>query len=338
MREALKRIARGAMRRLRPANQSVRSRNERLEEEIRDVYQNLLERQPDVHELLHWQISIGGNKRIDHVVNSLLMGREYQQKSITRQKVLIDIQTEGQSFRIYAMQNDLDVGRNIINSQIYESHVTRVLVDVLKLGDVFLDLGANIGYFSLLAASIVRESGKVISFEPNVQNLQLLYSSIVENRFENIRVYPLAASNSNQILKLTSFGSNGYLEAVPSGKSNFQFVQTVTADELLQCEKQINVVKMDIEGYESLALRGMDKMIRKFKPTIFTEFSPWHIKHRANVNPQDYLEQIMKYGYVLSIIEASGATTPAPDTDFLMDIWKKFDNDKQHLDLIARPV
>jgi FkbM family methyltransferase len=136
-----------------------------------------------------------------------------------------------------------------------------------------------------LAASIVQESGKVISFEPNLQNLQLLFSSIVENQFLNIEVYPLAASDSSMILKLTSFGSNGYLETALAGESNVQFVQSVAVDELLQTERQINVIKMDIEGYETLALRGMNKLITKHRPIIFTEFSPWHIKTGAKSSP-----------------------------------------------------
>ena len=302
--------------------------------EIRDLYEALLGRQPDIHELIHWKGFLAAGYKINEIANSLLMGREYQQKAVTEQKVLVEIQ----NFKLYVLKDDFDVGRNIIDSHDYEPHVTNAFIDVLKAGDVFLDLGANIGYFSLLAASIVQESGKVISFEPNVQNLQLLYSSILENQFKNIEVYPLAASDSSQILKLTSFGSNGYLDAAPSGNSNCQLVQAVVVDELLQHERQINVVKMDIEGYETLALRGMDKLIRKHRPTIFTEFSPWHIKYRCQVNPQDYLNQLTQYGYALSIIEFSGSITSVPDSDALMSIWNKFGNAQQHLDLMAQPM
>lgn len=287
-----------------------------------------------MHELIHWKTFLAAGHTINAVANSLLTGREYQQRAFTNQKVLLEVQ----KFKLYVMEDDFDVGRNIINSLNYEPHVTNALIDVLKVGDVFLDLGANIGYYSLLAASIVQESGKVISFEPNEQNLQLLYSSIVENQFKNIEVYPLAASDSSQILKLTSFGSNGYLETAPSGKSNFQLVRAVVIDELLQHERRIDVVKMDIEGYETLALRGMDKLIRKHRPTIFTEFSPWHIKYRCQVNPQDYLEQLTQYGYALSIIEFSGSITSVPDSDALMSLWQKFGNAQQHLDLMAQPA
>lgn len=305
-----------------------------IREEVRGVYQSLLGREPDKHELLHWTVFINSGYKVSDVVNSLLTSPERQGKASAPQRVLVELER----FKIYVMENDLDVSRNIINGKMYEPHLTRLFLETLKAGDVFLDLGANLGYFSLLASTLVGESGKVIAFEPNAQNLQLLYSSIIENQFKNIKVYPVAASDSPQILKLTSFGSNGYLEAASAGNSNFQFVQSVVADDLLGAEARLDVVKMDIEGYETLALRGMDKTISRHKPVIFTEFSPWHIKNRCDVEPQDYLTQLAGYGYKLSIIEPSGTVTPAPDTEFLMDFWRGFNNDKQHLDLMAQPV
>jgi len=96
------------------------------------------------------------------------------------------------------------------------------------------------------------------------------------------------------------------------------------------------VIKIDIEGYESLVLRGMEKTIERHKPIIVTEFSPWHIQHRTEIDPQDYLRQLCQYGYD-SIIEPSGGATLAPNTNFIMDFWENFNNDKQNLDLIARP-
>jgi FkbM family methyltransferase len=301
------------------------------DQKILSVYQNLLGRQAEADELLHWKLT--GNN-IDVIRKSIIASYEYEQKQLSQQRVLVDIKM----FKIYASTSDTDIGQSIIKSKIWEPHVTDALKKVLGVGDVFLDLGANIGYFSLLAASIVQESGKVISFEPNIQNLHLLYLSILENHFNNIKVYPLAASVSSQILKITSFGSNGFLEK-PSDdivQSNFQFIQSVIVDELLHSEEKVDVVKMDIEGYEPLALRGMDKLIKKHNPVIITEFSPWHIKRRSQIEPLEYLKQLAHYGYSLFIIEQSGCLKSVPNPDFLMNLWESFNNDKQHLDLIAQ--
>lgn len=297
--------------------------------EICLVYDNFLGRQPEPDELLHWKVC---GTELDVIKSAILQSFEFENKRVNQQRVLVDIQ----NFKIFAMMNDTDVGRGIVNSKCHEPHVETVLKAILHSGDVFLDLGANIGYFTLLAASIVRDIGKVISFEPNMQNLQLLYASIIENKFSNIIVYPFAASDTNQIFSLTSFGSNGFIEKAHSAQSNSQFLQSVLVDNVLQNEEKISVIKMDIEGFETLALRGMERIISKHKPVIVTEFNPWHIKHRTQIEPEEYLRQISEYGYDLSIIEPTGCTTLKPSIDSVMDIWRGFDNDKQHLDLLAR--
>ncbi len=111
-------------------------------------------------------------------------------------------------YGIYVMPDDY-IGSSILDTKSYESHVTALISNLLQKGDVFLDLGANIGYFSLLASFLLGNSGKVIVFEPNPQNLQLIYASILKNKVSNITVYPYAASDSESILRFTTVGSNG---------------------------------------------------------------------------------------------------------------------------------
>ncbi len=80
-----------------------------------------------------------------------------------------------------------------MDTKTYEPHVTNLVKGILKEGGVFLDVGANIGYFTMLAASLVKANGKVIAIEPNPQNLQLIYSSLLENHLSNVAIYPYAA-------------------------------------------------------------------------------------------------------------------------------------------------
>jgi FkbM family methyltransferase len=249
----------------------------------------------------------------------------------TENQVLIELE----NFKIYAMTNDTAVGQTIINTKSYEPHLTDAIVKHLKSGDVFLDLGANIGYFTLLAASIVKDDGKVISFEPNQYNRQLLYASIVENQFNNITVYPFAVSDSQQILKLMTSGSNGWVVELSEESVNYQFVQSAVLDELLQSEKKINVIKMDIEGHEPFALRGMKQIINRHRPIIFTEFHPYAVG-------EGYLKQLIDYNYQLFIIEEVGKILEAPETTFVMEFWErlaeKLNFDRIHLDLMALPL
>jgi len=299
--------------------------------QIVSLYKKLLQRMPDNDELLHWQVT---KAEVAKIRRQLITSYEYQQKSLSQEIVLVNLDR----FKIYAMKSDIDIGNHIINSRAYEPHVTSILSKTLEEGDVFLDLGANIGYFSLLASSLIGGSGKVISFEPNSQNLQLLYSSIVENEFSNIYVYPFAVSDTNQILKITSFGSNGFLTTPELSQRNCQFTQSIVIDKILQNEERINVIKIDIEGCEPLALNGLKDIISKHKPIIFTEFSPWHIEHRSKSNPFEYLLQMFSHGYCLSVIEKSGCARLMPSIEYLMLYWEDLNDDKQHLDLIAQPL
>jgi len=299
---------------------------------INSVYQQILGRQAQIGELLQWNGLLGADFEMNKLRDFLTGSEEFHQKIISQNRVLINLK----KFKMYAIKNDIAVGTWIIRTNTYEPHVTQALINTLKIGDVFLDIGANIGYFTLLAASIVQTSGKVISFEPNVQNLQLIYASTLENNFENIRIYPFAVSDTNKISSLLSSGSNGTI-CVSSSSENYQMLQMVRVDEMLQNEEKINVIKMDIEGFEPFALRGMNCIIKKHRPIIFTEFHPWAISCQNN-NPQEYLEQLISYNYKISIIETSGRITEATDSDFIMNFWRSLNNDTIHLDLIAKPV
>lgn len=298
------------------------------EKEVYTVYKNILGRSPNSDELAHWTTVGAATCRISR---ELWSSYELWQKNNYKFRELVTLP----EFKIYAMQNDVSVGASIIHTRTFESHVADAIRRNLKPGDVFLDLGANIGFFTLLAARIVGESGKVISVEPNTQNLQLLYASILENQFNNVKIFPFAASDCSQILNLTSFGSNGLVGIPTISQSNSQFLQSAVIDELLQNEGKINLVKLDIEGYEPLALRGMDKIIRKHNPVLISEFSPWHIEHRTDVTSKEYLKQLSQYGYSLGIIQASGDVINDRNIDSIMSYWSKLNNDKQHLDLIA---
>jgi hypothetical protein len=154
---------------------------------------------------------------------------------------------------------------------------------------------------------------------------------------KNIIVMPVAASHSSQIHKLQSFGSNGFLETPIPGQTGVQYIQSVVLDEILLSVPRIDAFKMDIEGFEPFALRGMLKIIEKHRPVLVTEFSPWHIEHRCGMPPRDYLEQLVALGYRLSIINPSGSLKPAEEPAAIMKFWSALQNDKMQLDLIARP-
>jgi FkbM family methyltransferase len=185
-------------------------------------------------------------------------------------------------FQLFVMPNDY-IGRSIIESKTHEPEVTAVIRRVLKEGDVFLDIGANIGYFTMLASSLVRASGKVIAFEPNPQNLQLIYSSLLESHVENVTVYPYAVSDKATILRFVTVGSNGGVitdKSNAAGSPHHLLVPSVVLDEILKNELKIDLIKIDIEAHEPAAIRGLEGLIKKLRPRIITEFFPWAMPGR----------------------------------------------------------
>lgn len=248
-------------------------------------------------------------------------------------------------FELFVLPNDY-VSAPIISTKTHEPHVTKAVRSALRSDDVFLDLGANVGYFTMLASSLV-PAGKVISFEPNNQNLQLIYESILHSAAKNIEVYPFAVSDAKKLLHFETVGSNGGVVTGRSGarKAPYQcssgkyhfIVQSVVLDEVLKDEARIDLIKMDLEAHEPFALSGMTKLIKKHKPSILTEFHPWLMRLNNSGDPLDYLRQIEDFGYSLSIIKFDGDIIAAQTPEAIMAYRDSLDSETIHLDLVATP-
>jgi len=248
-------------------------------------------------------------------------------------------------FGLYVMPDDY-IGAGIIRGRFYEPHVTKAIRSVLRRGDVFVDLGANIGFFTFLAATLVKNEGKVIAFEPNPQNLQLMYSTLLVSPGLKVEIYPYAVSDSCAIRKFVTIGSNGGVvgEHVIDPNTNEKqehnlLVQTVVLDEVLKDEPRIDLIKIDVEAHEPAAVRGMETLLRKHRPKLITEFHPWALKLNNKEPPGAYLDQLYALGYKLSIIEEpTGKIMQVSCADEILAYWKSLNNETIHLDLYGTPA
>ena len=158
----------------------------------------------------------------------------------------------------------------------WEQLTTEMFKQVVKEGDVVVDLGANLGYYTLLAARLVGEKGKVYAFEPEPINYSLLLKNIELNGYDNIVAVQKAVSNVTGKVRLflDSKDTGAHTIYQPGNKREFIEVESVALDEFFKDkEHQINVIKMDIEGAEMAALSGMGRIIRENKNLkIFVEF------------------------------------------------------------------
>ena len=155
---------------------------------------------------------------------------------------------------------------------IYELNIQKALNNLLKEGDVFYDIGANVGFFTILGSKLVGNRGKVIAFEPLQVNFSFLLRHIKINYLSNVSIIEKAVSSKNNIQKMTvPLVDNNAAYSMAEFCSNGDIkVDTVTVDNLVFDSKYSppNIIKMDIEGAEFLALCGMEKTIEKYKPTI----------------------------------------------------------------------
>jgi FkbM family methyltransferase len=307
-------------------------------------YRLLLGRRPDPQGWESWLHAVRRGVLRKDVVEDFLSSPEYRKKT---ESSVVCVATQ-YGFSMFVDAADYYIGREITASANYEPHVTTVLLRELQEDHVFLDIGANMGWFTLLAAQIVRK-GKVIAVEPNYSNIQLLYRSVLDNGFENVQVHPYAATDVPAILRVNAVHSNAVVaEAAQtheeSGAESYtMLVQGVPLDDLLQHEARIDVVKIDVEGHEPRVLQGMQMLIRRHRPVIFSEFHPKAMQDYFGLDGTDYVRALLRLDYRLAAIERDGSERSFADVEEVMAHWQVCNRmagltDELHLDLVARPV
>jgi FkbM family methyltransferase len=237
---------------------------------------------------------------------------------------------EYSDFKIFADSTDAAVGRHVVGG-VYEPEVERVFREQLKPGMSVIDIGANIGYFTLLSRSLVGPSGKILAVEPNVENVRLIEASRRTNEFDNIDVLCAAASESLGVLTLHSEYSNG--SVVPAARVDdiwtSQLVPAVILDDIIG-SRTVDFVKIDIEGNEPTAMRGLARMIERSHPFVISEFSATGIIGGANA----YLEFFLARGYDLGVISKTEGVEPCGRSkEKVMERFFASGND--HIDIVA---
>jgi len=189
----------------------------------------------------------------------------------------------------------------------YEKPIGELIKRILQPGSVFLDIGANIGYFSLLAANN-EPTSKVISFEPVKNLFQMLEKNISINNIKNITPLNVAIGDINEEKEL-------FISAPDNlGMSSFQppenysgkkeKVKVMSIDSWFETARlsKIDLIKLDVEGGELAALKGMQGVLQDFKPVLIAEINPETLR-LFNLTPTDiydYLNKLNFNGYVIS--------------------------------------
>lgn len=179
-----------------------------------------------------------------------------------------------QGHKIYIIKSDTTVSEELIINKAWEEFETEIFKQNIKKGDVIVDLGANIGYYSLIAANLVGDKGKVYAFEPDEKNFQVLRKNIQVNNYKNIFPVKMAVSDKTGNVKLYISPENKGDHRIYDQKAGRETVtiKSTTLDEYFKNQK-VDLIKMDIQGSELDALKGAKKLINTNKNIkIITEY------------------------------------------------------------------
>jgi FkbM family methyltransferase len=205
---------------------------------------------------------------------------------------------------------DRGVGYPLFVEERYEPAETRFLEATLKEGMCFVDVGANIGYYTTLAARLVGDSGRVVAIEPDPYNFSLLEKNVRANRLDNVILLNVAAGAMKGTGRLcrsaTNFGDHRIGSREP-GRNSVD-VPIVPIDDLCDAHhiERVDVVKVDVQGYEFFAMQGMERFLRSGNNmTVMTEFWPRGIE-QAGASPESYFRKFESLGFRAHVLTSLG--------------------------------
>jgi len=190
----------------------------------------------------------------------------------------------------------------------YERDAQRVFAQRIAPGAVVYDIGANVGFFTLLAAKLAGPSGAVYAFEPLTRNLELLRKHVALNRAENVHIVPLAISDRAGRARFATGASAAMGGLSEEGAIE---VETTTLDALRVTIPPPSFIKMDIEGAEHSALSGARSLLRDAGPAIL-------LSMHGYVQQKLCTALLREEGYVLEVL-----TEDEPEGNFVVLATKK---------------
>lgn len=211
--------------------------------------------------------------------------------------------------RIYVDRNN---SLRLTAGKLFEPLETQLVQMLVSQGDTVLDVGANVGYFTLLMARIVGPEGHVYSFEPEAENASILRHNIEENGYNNVTVISKAVTDqtgsSSIYLSESNMGDHRMYASESARKE--AAVETVSLDDYFRDrDARISFIKMDIQGAEPIALEGMRELLTSHPDVRFiTEFWPYGID-QSGQDARRFLDAMTALGFMCFQIEEEGGAT-----------------------------
>lgn len=226
---------------------------------------------------------------------------------------------------LYAHSLDRLIALFLLKFGMWEKEEINLFKKTIKEGWTVLDIGANIGYPGLLLSRLVGESGKVIAFEPDENNIKILKKNIKVNNIQNIKVVPMAVSDrtgSGTLFMSDSHSGDHRIYNPSDEKRKTRNIKTISLDDYFKSDNKIDFIQMDIEGAEGLVFKGMKKLLKKNKRiNILLEFWPEALRE-IGTSPVDFLKMIEKLGFKINYVDRSSGRLTRISIEKCMDLCK----------------
>ncbi|HEX6224854.1 MAG TPA: FkbM family methyltransferase [Chryseolinea sp.] len=214
------------------------------------------------------------------------------------------------------------MGRRIFKrGSLHPDHTSFLLTLPFGDGDVILDIGANIGWYSIVLKNNINRKVMFYAFEPEPLNFELLKKNIEHNRISNIEaVNKAVAEKSGQstlfLYHPKNSGRHSLLDINPQTNKSIQ-VETVNVEDFLRDRnvdfKKVKLIKIDIEGYEVFALKNAAELLQQL-PYMFIEYSPVLIR-KGGQDPANFIRWLADFGFKFYNID--GGKPSARSVEFL---------------------
>lgn len=209
---------------------------------------------------------------------------------------------------VWVNTKDTSIVPSVISGD-YETFELDIFMQLLKPGVTLLDIGANMGIYSLLAAD---KAKRIFAFEPVPENLSLLRKSVKANSASSVKVIPAAVGEKDGSVEMhiipNSLGTHG----IYADSESTLTVQIVSIDNFIKEHSvgKVDLMKIDVEGYEPYVVKGAIKTLKKYKPIILMELDSSLIK-ASQADPKTFVKELFSiYKYCYLIDERKKELTP----------------------------
>ena len=211
-------------------------------------------------------------------------------------------------YRMYIDPSDYD-GKKIFTNRLQIEPLTDIFKRCIRTGDCVLDIGANIGFYTLLASSLVGPNGCVHAFEASPTIMRQLKRNVYISRCRNVLLHMEVVSDKCGVVEFhtAARGHLGLSSLRDLGKSTGkrEVAPSVSVDSIVDTISSVKLAKIDVEGAELLVLRGMQNLITRDRPYVLLEVTDAYLR-QLGANVAEVCDFFIAHGYALYRIESKG--------------------------------